>query len=116
MGVALPGGCHALSPQKAYFIEFYGRGMGFWGFVFYEISRAPFLNYSHFQGVKLKLILRAFCWCIVCFFTSIGSFQIFNSKIFRNILLHPVENDKLFSKLVKESKSSQIGLVVSYLI
>ena len=64
--------------------------MGFWLLVFYEISRTPFLSYSHFQGVKLKLILRAFCWCIVCFFTSIGSFQIFNSKIFRNILLHPV--------------------------
>ena len=28
-GVALSGGCHALSPQKAYFVEFYGRGMGF---------------------------------------------------------------------------------------
>ena len=90
MGVALSGGRHALSPRKAYFVEFYGRGMGFWRFVFYEISRTPFLSYSHFQGVKLKLISRAFCWCIVCFCTSIGSFQILNSKIFRIQLLHPV--------------------------
>ena len=29
VGVALSGGRHALSPQKAYFVEFYGRGMGF---------------------------------------------------------------------------------------
>ena len=29
VGVALSGGRHALSPQKAYFVEFYGRGNGF---------------------------------------------------------------------------------------
>ena len=29
VGVASSGGRHALSPQKAFFVEFYGRGMGF---------------------------------------------------------------------------------------
>ena len=29
VGVALSWSCHALSPRKAYFVEFYGRGMGF---------------------------------------------------------------------------------------
>ena len=29
VGVAVPWSCHALSPRKAYFVEFYGRGMGF---------------------------------------------------------------------------------------
>ena len=29
VGVALPWSCHALPPRKAYFVEFYGRGMGF---------------------------------------------------------------------------------------
>ena len=90
VGVALSGGRHALSPQKAYFVEFYGRGMGFWLLAFSEISRTQFLSYSHFQGVKLKLRSRAFFWCIVCYSTSIEFFQILNSKIFRNWLLHPV--------------------------
>ena len=90
VGVALSGGRHALSPQKAYFVEFYGRGMGFWLLAFSEISRTQFLSYSHFQGVKLKLRSRAFCWCIVCYSTSIEFFQILNSNIFRNWLLHPV--------------------------
>ena len=54
------------------------------------ISRTPLLSYSHFQGVKLNLRSRAYFWCIVWFSTSIGFFQILNSKIFRNILLHPV--------------------------
>jgi hypothetical protein len=29
VGVALSGGRHALSPRKAYFVEFYGRVAGF---------------------------------------------------------------------------------------
>ena len=32
--------------------------------------------HAHFQGVKLKLRSRAFCWCIVCFCTTYGSFRI----------------------------------------
>ena len=94
MGVAFSGGRLAHSPRKAYFVEFMGAE-GFWLLVFYEISRTQFLNYSHFQGVKLKLRSRAFCWCIVCFCTSIGSFQILSLKIFRNILLHPVDENLL---------------------
>ena len=90
VGVAVPWSCHALSPRKAYFVEFYGRGMGFWLLAFSEISRTPFLSYSHFQGVKLKLRSRAFCWCIVCYSTSIDSCQILDSNIFRIHLLHPV--------------------------
>ena len=39
VGVALSGGRHALSPWKVYFVEFYGRGMGFWLLAFYEMSR-----------------------------------------------------------------------------
>ena len=40
VGVALPGGCHALLPWKAYFVEFYGRAAGFWLFDFYDLSRS----------------------------------------------------------------------------
>ena len=42
VGVALSGGRHALSPQKAYFVEFYGRAAGFWLFDFYDLSRSQF--------------------------------------------------------------------------
>ena len=41
-GVALSGGCHALSPQKAYFVEFYGRADGLWLLAFYDLSRRLF--------------------------------------------------------------------------
>ena len=58
----------------------------FWLLAFYEISRTPLLSYIHFQGVKLKLNLKAFFWGIVSFSTSIASFKILNSKIFRNRL------------------------------
>ena len=75
--------------EKHILLNFMGAE-GFWRFALYEISRTPFLSYSHFQGVKLKLRSRAFCWSIVCFNTSIGSFQILNSKIFRIWLLPPV--------------------------
>ena len=57
-----------------------------------------FLSHSHFQDVKLKLNIRTFFWGIICFSTSIGSFQILNSKIFRNMLLHPVQRQtKVFT-------------------
>ena len=46
---------------------------------------------SKTQAVILKLNIRAFSWGIVCFSTSIGFFQILNSKIFRIHLLHPVD-------------------------
>jgi hypothetical protein len=64
--------------------QIYTEWEGFGLLVFYVIFRTPLLSYSHFQGVKLKLSIRALFWCIVCFITSIGSFQILNSKIFRN--------------------------------
>ena len=95
VGVAVPWSCHALSPRKAYFVEFYGRGMGFWLLAFYEMCRTHFLSYSHFQEVKLKLRSRAFFWCIICFSSSIDFFQILSSKIFRNILLHPVDQKSI---------------------
>ena len=101
-GVALSGGRHALRPRKVNFVEFYGRAEGFWLLAFSEISRTQFLSYSHFQGVKLKLRSRAFCWCIVCYSTSIGFFQILNSKIFRNWLLHPVF-DGFFASLMNHN-------------
>ena len=72
-----------LLTMKEYFVEFYGGAEGFRLLAYYEISRRPLLSYRHFQVFKLKLRLRAFFWCIVCFSTSIGSFQILNSKIFR---------------------------------
>ena len=72
---------------------------GFWLFDFYDLSRSQFLSYSHFQGVKLKLISRAFCWCIVCYSRSIDSFQILNSNIFRIRLLHPVDFSTLPVKM-----------------
>ena len=62
--------------KKHILLIFYGRVEGFWLFAFYDISRRPLLSYSHFQGVKLKLRSRAFCWGIVCFCTSNGSFTI----------------------------------------
>ena len=90
MGVALSGGCHALSSWKAYFVEFYGRVAGFWLFDFYDLSRNQFLSYSQFQYVKLKLKSRAFCWCIVCFCISNGFFTILNLVGFSFCLTHPV--------------------------
>ena len=41
--------------------------------------------------LSYNFLIVDFFWSIVCFCTSIGSFQILNSKIFRNILLHPVQ-------------------------
>ena len=49
-----------------------------------------FLAFLQFQGAILKLRWRAFCQCIICFITSIGFFQILNSKIFWIWILHPV--------------------------
>ena len=92
--MALSGGRHALQPRKAYFVEFYSGAKGFWLLAFYEISRTPLLSYSHFQGVKLKLNIRAFFRGIVCFSTIIDSFQILNLNIFRIWLLHPVHTPK----------------------
>ena len=90
MGVALPGGCHASSLQKAYFVDFLRARGGFLTFAFYDTSRRPILSYSHFQGVKLKLRSRAFCWGVVCFCTCNGSFRILNLKSVSFGLLHPV--------------------------
>ena len=92
MGVALSGGCHALSSWKAYFVEFYGRAAGFWLFDFYDLSRNQFLSYSQFQYVKLKLKSRAFCWLIVWFCIGNGSFTILNLVGFSFCLTHPVIN------------------------
>ena len=64
---------------------------GFWLLVLDEISTTPFLSYSSFQGVKLKLRSRAFCWGIVCFSTINSSFRILIWKYERFRLLHPVE-------------------------
>ena len=88
--MALSGGRHALSPWKAYFVEFYVRADGFWLFAFYDMVTPSWYCHAHFQGAKLKLRSRAFCWGIVCYSTSSGSFQILTSNIFRIRLLHPV--------------------------
>ena len=90
MGVALSGGCHAVSSWKAYFVEFYGRAAGFWLFDFYDLSRNQFLSYSQFHYVKLKLKSRAFCWLIVWFCIGNGSFTILNLVGFSFCLTHPV--------------------------
>ena len=90
MGVALSGGRHALSPWKAYFVEFYGRAAGFWLFDFNDLSRSQFLSYIQYQDVKLKPRSRTFCWCIVCFCISNGSFTILNLVGFSFCLTHPV--------------------------
>ena len=87
MGVALSEGCHVLSPWKAYFVEFYGRGMGFWLFAFYDMVTPSWLCHASFQGAKLKLRSRAFCWCIIWVYISTGSFQILSKNILRNLHL-----------------------------
>ena len=46
--------------------------------------------HAHFQGAKLKLRYRAFCWCIVCFSTSNGFFRILKGAGFRKWLPHLV--------------------------
>ena len=76
--------------KKHILLIFYGRVEGFWLFAFYDISRRPLLRYSHFQGVKVKLRSRAFCWDFVCFCTCNGSFRILNLKSVSFGLLHPV--------------------------
>ena len=75
---------------KSIFCWIFTGAEGFWLFAFYDISRRPLLSYSHFQGVKLKLRSRAFCWGIVCFCTSNGSFRILILKSVWFGLLHPV--------------------------
>ena len=51
--------------------------------------------YSHFQGVKLKLRSRAFCWCKLCFCTSNGYFRILKLVGFPKWLAHPVQKVKI---------------------
>ena len=76
---------------------------GFWLLVFDEISRTPFLSYSSFQGVKLKLRSRAFCWGIVCLSTSNASFRILVWTFFHLPLLHPVLAIIILYKNLKKS-------------
>ena len=76
--------------KKHFLLLFYGRVDVFWLFGFNDISRRPLLGYSHFQGVKLKLRSRAFCWGIVCFCISNGSFRILILESVSFGLLHPV--------------------------
>ena len=76
--------------KKHILLIFYGRVEVFWLFGFNDISRTLFLSYSHFQGVKLKLILRAFCWSTVCFNNNNGSYRILILKYVSFRLLHPV--------------------------
>ena len=75
--------------EKHILLNFMGAE-GFWLLVFDEIFRTPFLSCSSFQGVKFKLRSRAFCWGIVCFSTSNGSFRILVWTFFHLPLLHPV--------------------------
>ena len=77
--------------KKHILLIFYGRVGSFWLFGFNDISRSPLLSYSHFQGVKLQLISRAFCWCKLCFCTSNGSFRILKFVGFPKWLAHPVQ-------------------------
>ena len=76
--------------KKQFLLIFYGRVDVFWLFGFNDTSRTSFLRYSHFQIVKFKPRQRAFCWSIVCFSTSNGSFRILIWKYVRFRLLHPV--------------------------
>ena len=89
-GVALSGGCHVYLLQKAYyFVAFlHGRGV-FWLFT---ISRRLLLDYNHFQGVILKLSIRAFFWSISCFSTSIGSFQISGFAFYTLYYIHLISS------------------------
>ena len=48
--------------NKIYFSRREGVGPSWW-------------CHAHFQGAKLKLASRAFCWCIVCFCSINGSFR-----------------------------------------
>ena len=48
--------------------------------------------HAHFQGFKLKLKSRAFCWCILWFCTSNSSFTILKLVGFSFCLTHPVSN------------------------
>ena len=89
-GVTVSWRCHAHLAQKTFFVNFYGRVEGFWLCGFYNISRRQILNYIHFQGIKLKLRSRAFCWVMICFNTSIGSFTILKLAWFSFCLLYPV--------------------------
>ena len=78
--------------EKHLLLIFYRCVEGFWLFAFYDTSRRPILSYSHFQGVKLKLRSRVFCWCKVCFCTSNGSFRILKTAGLRKWLSHTVDS------------------------
>ena len=88
--MASSGGCHALSPRKVYFVEFYMRADVFWLFAFYDLSRSLFKRYNEFQGVILKLNTRVFCCYNICFCTSISSLRILNLVGFPKWLAHLV--------------------------
>ena len=81
--------------EKHIFLIFYGRVEVFWLFGFKDISRRPLLSYSHFQGVKLKLKSRAFCWCIVCFSTGSISVLNINLNIFPDFAYPPCSRSKM---------------------
>ena len=87
----------------------------------WEGVAASWKCHAHFQGAKLKLKLRAFCWCIVCFctingsfcwcmihlFTSNGFFRILKLVGFSKWLPHPVlSGDPLYVLLFFISFSS----------
>ena len=87
--------------EKHILLILYGRVEVFWLFGFKDISRRPLLSYSHFQGVKLKLRSRAFCWCKICFCTSNGYFRILKTAGFRKWLSHRVCRSKKSSEKLK---------------
>ena len=60
VGVAVPWSCHALSPRKAYFVEFYGRGMGFWLLAFYEMCRTHFFKLQSLSRGQIKAEIKGF--------------------------------------------------------
>ena len=107
--MASSGGCHALSPRKVYFVEFYMRADVFWLFAFYDLSRSLFKRYNEFQGVILKLNTRLFCCYNICFCNSISSLRILKLVGFLKWLAHPVSK-----KVVHDQKKScQIPLFSS---
>ena len=99
VGMPLSWSCHALLLYKAFFYPmrtYAFRGERRW--------------HSHFQGAKLKLILRAFCFCILCFFTSNGSIRILKrleENFWKRLFPRFHKNDEIKKKknTLKVSKS-----------
>ena len=100
-GVVWSEGRHASLLQKVHFIDFLHLCGRLLTFVFYDISKSPLLSYNLFQGVKLKLIIRAFFWILfvsvlaillsLSWFESIWVFGLYYQNYFQKLYFYTAQ-------------------------